>query len=108
MDRLQQLNDFLKQRPDDPFILYALASEYRKLENLDQARSYYEKLISEHPDYVGTYYHYAKLKWESGLEQEALELARKGKSVSLQQGDQHAASELQGLILDWEDLLEEE
>lgn len=45
--------------PDDPFLLYALAMEYRE-QAPKKMRSYLEQLRDQHPDYPGTYYHLAK------------------------------------------------
>ena len=51
MNRLDQLFDFLKEDPNDPFILYAIATEYMK-SNIKEAQKYYEKLLIEFPEYV--------------------------------------------------------
>lgn len=60
MERLQQILDFLKESPQDPFLHYALTMEYVKLEQEEEALHGFEKLISDFPDYIGTYYHFGK------------------------------------------------
>ena len=105
--RLQQLLAFYQDDPTDAFTIYALATEYRAQEP-GRAWEYYEKLLSEHPDYVGTYYHAGKLLEEFDKKDEAEKVYRTGLRVARQAGQQHAASELlqalnKCLGLDYED-----
>ncbi|UII25212.1 tetratricopeptide repeat protein [Fulvivirga maritima] len=58
--RINQLLKFLKEDPNDPFTLYALATEYRN-SDIQKALEYYDILLSQHPDYLPTYYHAANL-----------------------------------------------
>lgn len=105
--RLEQLLKFLAEDPNDPFTLYALATEYR---TADQAKAmeYYEKLLAEHENYVGTYYHAAKLYEALGQNDAAERTYKKGMQVSRREGNLHAFSELQQAYnkmmgLDYED-----
>ena len=105
--RLQQLLAFYQDDPTDPFTIYALATEYRATEPL-RAWEYYQKLLAEHPDYVGTYYHAGKLLESFGKKDEAADVYRTGLVVSKKAGQQHAASELRQALnsclgLDYED-----
>ncbi|GAC1367602.1 MAG: hypothetical protein NVS3B25_09020 [Hymenobacter sp.] len=105
--RLQQLLAFYEVDPADAFTIYALATEYRTHEP-ERAWTYYQKLLAEHADYVGTYYHAGKLLEQFGKKDEAEAVYRKGLVVARQAGQQHAASELrqalnQCLGLDYED-----
>ena len=105
--RLAQLLAFYAADPADPFTLYALATEYRA-EAPDTAWQYYQQLLADHPDYVGTYYHAGKLLEQFGRKPEAEEVYRKGLVVSRKAGQLHAASELQQALnsclgLDYED-----
>ena len=60
-NRLDKLLAFIKNEPEDPFLKYALATEYLRLNETDNALAYYEDLIKNHAGYVGTYYHLGKL-----------------------------------------------
>ncbi|UYZ64587.1 tetratricopeptide repeat protein [Hymenobacter weizhouensis] len=105
--RLQQLLAFYEEDPTDPFTIYALATEYRASEPL-RAMDYYQKLLAEHPDYVGTYYHAGKLLQQLGNPEEAEKVYRTGLSVARRAGQLHAASEIQQALnqllgLDYED-----
>jgi len=53
VDRLEKLLEFIKNEPDDPFLKYALATEYLRLNQIDKALEYYEDLINKHPGYIG-------------------------------------------------------
>lgn len=106
-DRLNQLFKFLEDDPNDAFTLYAIATEYRQT---DQEKSlfYYEKLLAEHENYVGTYYHAAKLYEELGKPDLAEQTYKKGMQISRQEGNMHAFAELQQAFnkmmgLDYED-----
>ncbi len=100
--RLQQLFAFLDNKSDDAFVLFAIAKEYEKLNASDDALAYYLKLVKADENYVGVYYHLAKLYESRGLREEALETYTKGMQVARSQGDQHALSELSGAKMNLE------
>lgn len=102
MDRIEQLNEFLKDSPNDPFLHYALAQEWNKLGDTQLAQEKYEYLIKEHPNYVATYYHLGKLLKEKGEKENALEMYSQGIQVAQQVGEQHSLSELQSAKLELE------
>ncbi len=93
--RLQQLTEFLKESPDDPFLIYALATEYLKLGQTDAALRHYEALVGNHPEYVGTYYHLGKLYEAQGRQADAVVTYENGMEAARQKRDMHALSELQ-------------
>jgi Tfp pilus assembly protein PilF len=106
-NRLEQLFKFLEEDPTDPFTIYAIATEYRNTDR-EKALGYYEKLLSEHERYVGTYYHAAKLYEELGQNDLAEQTYKNGMLISRQEGNLHAFSELQQAYnkfagLDYED-----
>ena len=92
--RLEQLKTMFEQNAKDAFIIFALAKEYEKSGDKEQALFYYKKLVTDAPDYVGTYYHLGKLYEIMGQSALALEIYEKGIEVSKLQGDHHALSEL--------------
>ncbi|MGV3706022.1 MAG: tetratricopeptide repeat protein [Arcticibacter sp.] len=98
-DRLQKLFAFLENDPSDPFIKYALATEYTKRLELEKALSYFEDLLTNHEEYVGTYYHAGKLYERLGRTEDAIKTYQKGMSVAKAVRDMHAFSELQTVYL---------
>lgn len=100
MDRLDALLAFHREDPDDAFTRFALAQEYRKAGDTARALGFYEGLVEEHPDYVGTYYHLGKLYEELDRTEDALGAYRAGIERAREAGDHHARSELQGALLE--------
>ena len=98
--RLQKLLEFIKNEPDDPFLKYALATEYLRINERGKALEYYEDLIANHPNYIGTYYHLGKLYEALGRKEDAIKTYETGMKVTREQRDNHALSELQGVYND--------
>ncbi len=99
MTRLERLQAMLQESPDDAFLLFALAKEYEKLDNNEQALDFYLKLEKEHPNYVGTYYHLGKLYENLEKPAKAFHTYKVGMKIAKQEGDQHSLSELAGAKL---------
>src|ERR1700761_3988775 len=97
LSRLQKLLNFFENEPDDPFLKYALATEYLRLNETDKALTYYEDLVKNHPNYTGTYYHLGKLYEALGRKPEAISTYETGMKITKEQRDNHAFSELQAV-----------
>ena len=100
MDRLSALEAFLADDPDDPFTRFALAQEHAKRGDSEQALGFYQALVRDRPDYVGTYYHLGALYRALGRDDEALATYRAGVLAATEAGDAHARAELQGALLE--------
>ena len=96
MDRIEKLKEFLKINPADSFVQHALALEHIKLGDDEQARVLFEELLNRQPDYVGSYYHLAKLLERNGKTEEAIAVYEKGMEETKKAGDNHAFGELRG------------
>jgi Tfp pilus assembly protein PilF len=92
--RINQLLEWLKDEPNEPFNLYALAMEYKE-ENPAQAIAYLEKIWQVRASYIATYYHLAELYISQGEKEKAEEVFKIGIQVCKEQKDQHALAELQ-------------
>lgn len=97
IDRLNKLLAFLENEPNDPFLKYALATEYWRLKQTDKALVYFEDLVKSHPNYTGTYYHLGKLYDLLDRKVEAIKIYEMGMKITKQQGDNHAFLELQSV-----------
>ena len=73
MNRIEILKNFLKDNPDDSFSRYALALEYVKLGQNDEALREFEAVRKSDADYVATYYQLGQLYQKSGLPDQAAE-----------------------------------
>jgi tetratricopeptide (TPR) repeat protein len=96
INRLERLLEFFKNEPNDPFLKYALATEYLRLNNTEEALRFYLDLLDKHTDYIGTYYHLGKLYEQLGQQDDALKVYEQGIEVGKRIKDQHALSELLG------------
>ena len=103
MDRIEKLKEFLKETPADSFLQHALALEYIKLDNDEEAKRLFEIVLDREPGYVGSYYHLGKLLENSGEKDLASEWYEKGMAAAKAAGDGHAHNELMGA---YEDLSE--
>lgn len=99
MDRVRQLEDFLREDPDDPFDSYALALEYLKIDR-SKARDLFEKLISDHPNYIPTYYTFAEFLSDQH-DAKAEEIFRQGIEISKKHNDVKALKELSNAYQNW-------
>lgn len=97
--RLEQLQNFLKESPHDPFLKYALTMEHVKLENKNDARNGFEELVEIHPDYIGTYYHFGKFLESEGEKDQAIEIYEKGILIAQQKRNFHALGELKNALM---------
>lgn len=100
--RLDQLLKFYNEDQSDPFILFALAKEYENLKETSKALEHFKLLEEQHPDYVGTYYHLAKLYEELDDVDAALSIYQKGIEIAESRKDHHALSELKNAKLNLE------
>lgn len=95
MERIEKLKAFLEQNPDDSFVQHALALEYVKLNNDAAARDIWESLLAKNENYVGSYYHLAKLLERQNQKEAAIAAYEKGMQVAKSVRDNHAYNELQ-------------
>lgn len=102
-DRRQRLLQLLESSPADSFLLFALAKEFESAGDQAQAFDFYLKLQHSDPAYVGLYYHLGKLYEKQGDFSNAVQTYKTGIEISRKAGDQHAAAELAGALLNLED-----
>lgn len=102
MDRIAKINEYLKDSPTDNFLRHALALEYLKIGEDEKAKILFTGILTESPDYIGSYYHLAKLLEKLKDLPAAMEWYEKGMTASKKAGDQHAYNELQAA---YDDLL---
>jgi Tfp pilus assembly protein PilF len=100
MDRIAKINEYLKDNPKDNFLRHALALELIKNGDDLKARELFETLLMEDPNYIGSYYHLAKLLEKLGERELAIAWYEKGMEASKLAKDQHAYNELQAAYED--------
>lgn len=102
MNRIEQLEIFLKETPNDAFLNYALATEYVSMGDDEKAEFIFRDLLEKNPDYVATYYHLGKLLERKQQKNEAMDIYRIGIEKAKSKGEQHSLSELQSALLELE------
>jgi Tfp pilus assembly protein PilF len=100
MDRIARIQEFLQTNPKDNFLRHALALEYLKTGEDAKARELFEAILTDSPDYVGSYYHLAKLLEKLEERELAVNWYEKGMAAAKNAGDQHAYNELQAAYED--------
>ena len=96
MDRIEKLKEYLKTAQKDSFLQHALALEYIKTGNDEEARKLFVEILLREPTYIGSYYHLAKLLERTGETDKAINIYEKGMVEAKRTGDNHSYNELQG------------
>ena len=100
MSRIEKLLEYMKTAGKDSFLQHALALEYIKTEDTVKARELFEDILIKNPDYIGSYYHLAKLLEQSGEKENAISWYEKGMAAAKKAGDNHTYNELQSAYED--------
>jgi tetratricopeptide (TPR) repeat protein len=102
MDKIERLKELLITNPNDGFVQHALALEYIKKGEDHKAKELFENILAIDKNYIGSYYHLAKLLERNGENEAAISIYEKGMKKAKEAGDQHAYNELQSA---YEDLI---
>ncbi|HMW98080.1 MAG TPA: tetratricopeptide repeat protein [Flavobacteriales bacterium] len=95
--RLDQLRAMLAEEPGDAFIRYAIALEYKRSGNMEEAVVQLERLLTDDPKYIACYYQLALLYTDLGRADDALRACDAGALQCLVTGDRKARTELMQL-----------
>ncbi len=103
MSRIEKLLEFMKTSGKDSFLQHALALEYIKVGDDDEARKLFNEILLREPTYIGSYYHLAKLLERVGDFDRAIKVYRRGMEEAKKAGDNHSYNELQMALEDIEE-----
>lgn len=98
VDRLTELKAMLAEEPDDVFLLYAIAQEHARQNDLPQAVAFFDLVLEIDPAHGYAYYHKARCQAARGDTQGAIATIQAGLSQMRLSGDAHAAGELEALL----------
>jgi tetratricopeptide (TPR) repeat protein len=101
--RLTTLLQMLAAEPTDAFLLFAIAKEYESAGDDNEALNFYTKCREHNPDYVGLYYHLAKLYERKNDIQTAISVYDAGMLVAKAQNNRHALNEMAIARSEWVD-----
>lgn len=94
MSRIEKIIEMLSIGGKDSFLQHALALEYIKIGKDDEALAQFNELLEREPEYVGSYYHKAKLLEKNGKIEQALDTYEMGMEVAKRLNDKHSYNEL--------------
>ena len=92
------LKEILAENPNDAFARYGLAMEYANAGDTATALAEYEKIVEATPDYVPAYQMAGQLLMNLGRDEDARGWLDRGIVAARRTGNQHAASEMQGML----------
>lgn len=94
MSRIEQIQEMLKNEPNDSFLNYALALEYAKLEDVKKAIELIEALLIRDEEYLGAYYQLGKYYEQIQNPEMAISTYKKGSSIAQKKKNNKALGEL--------------
>lgn len=98
MDRIATLTEILAANPADKLARYGLAMEYSNAGLVDEALEQFKKLIENNPDYTAAYFMAAQTLANASRTDEAKSMLVDGISAARRTGNQHAQSEMTGML----------
>jgi tetratricopeptide (TPR) repeat protein len=96
MSRIEKIIEMLNDSGNDSFLQHALALEYIKIGNDEEALNNFTLLLDRDPQYVGSYYHLGKLYEKLNQPEKAINTYERGMEEAKKVKDQHSYNELQG------------
>ena len=96
--RLEQLQELLQGSPDDQFLRYGLAMEYRKAGHAEESLELLGGLMKDSPPHVPSFLMAAQQHAELDQISEARTVLREGIEHAREQDNMHAASEMGELL----------
>lgn len=97
-DRIEKLQQMLEKQPDDTFLLYGLALEWKKSGDHKQALEGLDRVIQLDPGYCYAYYQKGLVLEDQGELNAARTAYEQGIAAANQKGDDHARSELEAAL----------
>jgi len=96
--RKEQLEEMLRDEPDDPFLRYGLAMEHVSSGDDAGAAEHFRGLVAVAPTYVPAYMQGGQTLVRLNLQAEARQFWQQGVVAARQEGNAHAAEEMLGMI----------
>ena len=97
-EKLDQLHAMLQKQPNDPFLLYGIAMEHKKLNEPAQAIDFLNRVILQDPNYCYAYFQSGQICEITGDFDAAKRSYNDGIAAARRVGDAHAQSELEGAL----------
>jgi Tfp pilus assembly protein PilF len=95
---MRQLQQMLQRQPDDAFLLYGMAMEYKKAGDTSAALDYLQRVTRQDPNYCYAYYQRGLVHESKGDTEAAMKSYREGIEAADRSGDAHARGELEAAL----------
>jgi Tfp pilus assembly protein PilF len=96
--RLRQLQSMLEREPNDTFLLYGIALEYKKLGDAGRALEYLDRVLALDPGYCYAYHQKGLIHESNGDADAARRAYQGGVQAATTKGDAHARDEIQAAL----------
>jgi tetratricopeptide (TPR) repeat protein len=97
-ERMEKLRGMLERDAGDPFLLFAMGMEHKKLGQTADAVEWFRKTLAKDPGYAAAYHQAALAHEDAGNIDEAKRFYREGIGVARKKGDEHAAGEMEAAL----------
>ncbi len=97
-ERLEKLQAMLTKQPDDAFLLYGVAMEFKKEGRWAEALAQFDRVLAVDPGYCYAYYQKGLVLEENGDVNGAKSAYEAGIKAAVAKNDDHARSELQAAL----------
>ncbi len=97
-ERLEKLRKMLEREPNDSFLLYGIAIEYKNLNEANTALEYLDRVLAVDPNHSYTYYQQGQILESTGEVDRARERYVAGIEAAARTGDAKARGELEAAI----------
>jgi Tfp pilus assembly protein PilF len=97
-DRMTKLAAMLEKDASDPFLLFAMGMEHKKLRQTADAVAWFRRTIERDPGYCVAYHQAALAHEDAGDVEAARRTYHEGIAAARQKGDHHAADEMQAAL----------
>ncbi len=98
MDKAAMLQQILEANPKDAFARYGLAMEYAGRDDFARSLAEFDRLLTDHPEYVPGYFMAAQTLARAGRPGEAKQHLQVGIASAVRTGNKHAQSEMQSML----------
>jgi len=98
MDKIAGLKEILALDPKNSFARYGIAMELAKQGETAAAIAEFDTLLRDDPDYTAGYFMAAQTLSAAGMTAQAIQRLKAGISCAARRGNQHALSEMQGML----------
>ena len=96
--RREVLEEFVAKKPEDAFSRYGLAMECMNGGDPAAADQHFRALLERNADYVPAYLMYAQMLVRESRQDEARSILQSGIVAASKNGNEHARSEMEGLL----------